>query len=213
MLMDGLSGRRIGTIGLLAVALAAGSGCRQRKAAATPPSGRAATAGTTVDSTIPRDEALRRFRDGVDSVAELTGGAASRDDLIRSFVKALETRDSAAFRSLTMTRQEYAWIYYPTTPQGLPPYDLAPGLLWFMLETRGRIGLQKALEQRGGQKLRMVRSACDGKPSVEGDNVILGPCSITRRQDRGDLITERLFGPIIERHGRFKFVNYANKLD
>lgn len=82
-----------------------------------------------------------------------------------------------------------------------------------MLETRGRIGLQKALEQRGGQKLRMVRSACDGKPSVEGDNVIWGPCTVTRRQDRGDLITERLFGPIIERHGRFKFVNYANKLD
>lgn len=198
---------------MLAVALAATSGCQNREAAAAPPSHDSTARTTTVDSTLPREESLRRFRVGLDSIGELAGGAASREALVKAFVAAIETRDSAAFASLTLTRQEYAWIYYPTNPQGLPPYELAPGLLWFMIETRGRIGLQRALAAYAGQPLRVVRSECLGQPSVEGENRIWGPCTITRRQDRGGLITERLFGPIIERHGRFKFVNYANKLD
>jgi hypothetical protein len=31
-------------------------------------------------------------------------------------------------------------------------------------------------------------------------------------QAPGDTVDERLFGPIVERHGRFKFVSFANKL-
>ncbi len=173
-----------------------------------PPAG-----GAVVDSAIPRDEALRRFRIGLDSIAELSEGAASRDELIDRFAAAVRTSDTAEFRRLTLTRQEFAWIYYPTTPQGLPPYDLAPGLMWFMLETRGRTGLAKLLQERGGQPLEVTRTECDPDPSREGENVIWGPCQIVRRQARGDEVSERLFGPIIERRGRFKFVNYGNKLD
>ena len=29
----------------------------------------------------------------------------------------------------------------------------------------------------------------------------------------GDSVVQRIFGPIIERRGRWKFVSYANKLD
>jgi hypothetical protein len=35
---------------------------------------------------------------------------------------------------------------------------------------------------------------------------------VRRVQAPGDTVRERLFGPILERGGRFKFVSYANRL-
>jgi hypothetical protein len=187
--------------------------CRPAPEASARTSGTATTTAGVVDSAIPREEALRRFRQGIPPVDTLTGGADSRDALVRGFVAAVEQADTATLRRLLMTRQEFAWIYYPDNPQGLPPYDLSPGLLWFLLDNRGAIGLSHLMQERVGTPLRYVRYQCDSLPSMEGENRVWGPCVIARRQAGGDLLLERLFGPILERRGRFKFVNYANKLD
>ena len=46
----------------------------------------------------------------------------------------------------------------------------------------------------------------------EGDNVVYAPC-VVRLVIQSDTVEQRLFGAIIERHGRFKFVSLANRLD
>lgn len=173
----------------------------------------AAARSDVVDRIVPREEALRRFREGIPEITALTGGAASEERLVRSFVSALASRDTARLRDLAMTQAEYAWLYYPTNPEGMPPYDLSPSLLWFMLEGRGRKGLTAALERVGGKRLQYVSHACPGDPSVEGDNLIRGPCTIRLTVDEKGPYHVRLFGPILRRGERFKFVNYANKLD
>jgi len=167
---------------------------------------------SVVDSVIPREEALRRFRVGLNSTDTLYGGASSRDQLVRRFVAALEARDTASLTALALTRDEFAFIYYPTDPQSLPPYDLSPQLMWFMLNEHSGSGLAHALEERGGHPLHVVGDTCEGAPSHQGPNTVWGPCYIRRVQAPGDTVSERLFGPIIERGGRFKFVSYANKL-
>jgi hypothetical protein len=167
---------------------------------------------TTVDSVVPRAVALERFRAGLDRVDSLSGGAPSRDALVRRFVRALEARDTAALAAMVLTRQEFAWIYYPTNAQGLPPYDLAPELMWFTLVENSRKGLAHALEERGGRRLGFAGYSCDPTPSREGANTVWGPCPIRRVQAAGDTISERLFGLVIERGGRFKFVSLANRL-
>lgn len=176
-------------------------------------SGATSTPTGVVDSAIPREEALRRFREGLIPTDSLEGGELNREALVRSFVNALETRDTAAFRRLSLSRQEFAYVYYDANPQSLPPYDLSPSLFWFMLEGGSRGGLTKALNRLGGTQLHYLRTRCDGEPSREGENVVYGPCVVVRRAERGDSLVERLFGPIIERRGRWKFVSYANKLD
>ncbi len=194
----------VGSLMLLAAALV-GSGCdRTRQASAQP---------AHVDSVVRRAVALERFRAGMPPVESLSGGATSRDALVRQFVRALETRDTVALRRMALTKAEYAWLYYPTNPQGLPPYDLSPGLLWFMIESRGTRGLGHALEERGGRLLGYVGHDCDPTPSVEGANRVYGPCLVRRVEAPGDTVAERLFGLVIERGGRFKFISYANKLD
>lgn len=166
----------------------------------------------TVDSTLTREEALHRFRIGLDSISDLANGTTDQTDLVKRFVSAIGARDTAALGELALTKQEFAWIYYPTTPQGLPPYDLAPSLLWFLVEGRGAQGLARALRTLGGQPIIYSSHSCDTEPSIEGNNRIWGPCQVTIRTN-GTTSTLPLIGQIIERNGRFKFLNYTNKLD
>lgn len=192
--------------------LAAVAACRP----ATPDAGgdtRTASYAGVVDSVVPRDEALRRFRTGLGEPRDLDGSAArSRDALVRAFVRAVEAGDTAAARALTLTRAEFGWLYYPTTPQGLPPYDLSPSLLWFLTQGGTDKGLRRLLDERGGGPLRYAGYRCDPRSSREGENTLWGPCVVRRVQAPGDTVEERLFGLILERAGRFKFVSLANKL-
>jgi hypothetical protein len=167
---------------------------------------------TVVDSIIPREVALARFRQGMAEVTALQGGAPTREALVRAFVEAATRSDTVRLRALALTRAEFAWLYYPTTPQALPPYDLAPGLMWSLLELHGAQGLRHLLAELGGRPARYRSHRCDARASVEGANTVYGPCVVRLALD-GAVSEERLFGLIIGREGLFKFVSYANKLD
>jgi hypothetical protein len=173
---------------------------------------RGAAASAHVDSLLPRDEELRRFRLDLSEPLALSGGARSRDALVQAYVRALEASDTATLAALTITRAEFAYLYYPTTPQARPPYDLSPGLLWFMLQQGSHSGLVHALEERGGRSLGFLGVRCDSTPSREGLNTVWGPCLIRRLQAEGDTVEERLFGLIVGRAGRYKLLSLANKL-
>lgn len=160
---------------------------------------------------MPREVEVARFRAGLEPPPDLSGGAPSRDALVRRYVQALEQSDTAALAALVITRAEFAYLYYPTNPQGRPPYDLSPGLMWFMTQESSNKGLRRALDERGGRKLGYIGYSCDANPSREGENVVWGPC-IVRRHTATGTIEERLFGLILQRHDRFKFVTLANKL-
>jgi hypothetical protein len=165
-----------------------------------------------VDSVVPRESALARFQGSISQVDSLTGGAASRDQLVRRFVTALEKGDTVALGSLVLTQSEFGWLYYPTNPEGLPPYRLTPQLMWFMLEGHSDKGYLRLLQLRAGKSLRLISHRCEGEPSRQGENTVWGPCLMLRLGEKGDTISERLFGQIVERGGRYKFVSYANKL-
>jgi len=164
-----------------------------------------------VDSILPRDEALARFRRSLPEVARLQGGAPSASALVERFVAALARSDTAALRDLLLTRAEFAWLYFPTNPQGLPPYSLAPGLMWDMLTLEGGKGLRRALAEFGGRRLAYQGHSCDPAPSRQGRNAVTGPCVVDLTRD-GDALALRLFGLLIERDGVHKFVSYANRL-
>jgi hypothetical protein len=155
---------------------------------------------------------LERFRTCCGQVDSLSGGAPSRDALVARFVRALETRDRKVFRDLLLTQAEFAWLYYPTARQSLPPYDLSPQLMWFMLSSHTDKGIGRAEDEYGGKPLGYVDYRCEGEEAVEGENRLWGPCVVRRLAPQGDTVEIRLFGPIIERGGRYKFVSFANKL-
>ncbi len=197
------------TSSMVALTLAVGAtGCRPARQ--TPAA--AQQKATVVDSVIPREVALARFRECCARVDSLSGGEPSRDALVHRFVRALENTDTAALRDMLLTRGEFAWLYYETSPQGLPPYDLSPALMWFLLEGNGSKGIARALDEYGGKPLGYLDHVCDEKTSAEGANTVWGPCTLRRVEPDGDTVQVRLFGLVLERGGRWKFINYSNKL-
>ena len=181
--------------------------CESRDVRAEPP------AGAVVDSVLPREEALRRFRTGLPRADSLAGGSESRDALVLAFMRALAAEDTAAIAGLAVSRSEFAYLYYPTASEGLPPYDLTPGLMWFMLFERSNQGVRNLLQRYGGTKAEVLDHQCGTGHRREGENRVYGPCVVRWRSAAGDTVAARLFGRILERDGRFKFLSYANRLD
>ncbi len=54
---------------------------------------------------------------------------------------------------------------------------------------------------------------CEGEASRQGENRVYGPCLVRLRTGHADTSEGRVFGLVIERRGRWKFVSYANDLD
>jgi hypothetical protein len=187
--------------------LAGITGCESRDVRAEPP------ASAVVDSVLPREEALRRFRTGLRQVDSLTGGSESRDALVSALMRALAAEDTAAIAGLAVSRSEFAYLYYPTASEGLPPYDLEPGLMWFMLFERSNQGVRNLLQRYGGTRMEVLDHHCGTGHRQEGENRVYGPCVVRWRSTAGDTVAARLFSRILDRDGRFKFLSYANRLD
>ena len=171
-----------------------------------------ATAGV-VDSAISREEALRRFRLDLPEVTSFSGGNRSRDGLVSDFLSALERRDADTLRNLVISRAEFAYLYYPSSPQSLPPYDLSPDLMWFMHGLQGEEGIRHTLDAFGGRQFILVGYDCPLAPNRQDGNSVWAPCMV-RWQDSAGVASEgRLFGPIVERDGIFKFVSYSSGRD
>ena len=169
--------------------------------------------GGVIDSALPPGEALRRFRaDLREHPTVLTEAARSRDGLVQRFVRALEARDTAALRGMALSRAEFAYLYYPSSRFSTEPYQLPPQTLWSLLQGNSEKGAQRALERRAGHPLRYVDYRCEPEPERQGENRVWNECTVRRVATPGDTVSERLFGSIVERGGRYKFVSYANRL-
>jgi hypothetical protein len=169
--------------------------------------------GYVLDSARSIEEALGRFRaDIADTPIVLTEGARSRDELVAAFAHAVARGDSVALRRMSMTRAEFAFLVYPSSPYTRPPYRQQPEIAWLLLSAAGDKGLRRLVERRGGKPFRLLDHWCPPNPDSEGENRLWRGCVVQRVRSAADTVTERLFGPILERDGRFKFYSFGNEL-
>lgn len=179
--------------------------------------------GYVVDSILPVEEELQRFRlaiarkerarGGTDAgapVTTLVGGTRSRDALVRKFISALATNDSSALREMSLTAREFADLVYPESPYTHPPYRQSPALVWNQIRNPSSSGLTRLLRRIGGTRLEYVSHSCDRSPDHQGANVIWAGCTVRIVDQNRDTTSQRLFGSIIERDGTYKFVSYSN---
>jgi hypothetical protein len=201
----------IGSAVLIAVVMAACSGQPEQAAypsetTATP----VAQTGGVVDSVFPMSEMITRFQaQQQNTVTALGAGSArSRDELVASFIRAVEAADAAALRALRIDQAEFAFLYFPTSLYARPPYQQPPAIQWMLMDG-GSIRSERALlSRRGGRPLRSVGYTC-GAPVREGGNELWLDCRV---MVHGSVDGVVLFGPIIARDGRYKFVSLTNDL-
>jgi hypothetical protein len=188
----------------LVVVITLASACRERDATAAP---RTVSEPATVS--VPTIESeLARFRSGMTEPTSLAG-PPSRDSLVRLFERALVARDSAALDRLQITREEFAYLYYPDSKMAQPPYELGPDVMWMQIQSQRYRGLRRLIAKFADRSFRIRGLECD--PAQRQNAVVIHQCGV-RTSGAVAAKPERLFGSIIERHGRFKFVGYANRL-
>lgn len=157
------------------------------------------------------DSALKVFRVGLDSLADLEGAQSSIDAVVRRFTRMIEQADTAAMRAMVMSRREFAWLYYPSSAFTRRPTLQEPGIAWFLHLQNSQKGATRLLERYAGQPLRIVSSRCSTPARVEGDNRLWYDC-VQRLVEGTDTVSMRLFGGVYERNGRFKIFSYSNDL-
>jgi hypothetical protein len=162
-----------------------------------------------VDSALPPEEAMRRFREGLPVVTRLEHGARSRDALVQRFARAVERRDTADVRAMVLSRAEFAHLYFPSSALSRPPYQQPPALAWFLILANSQKGISRVFERHAGRPLGLRSYACKEPPRRDGENVVWDGCRL-QLDSSGRVLTRRLFGSIIERDGRYKFLSYAN---
>ena len=161
------------------------------------------------DSTIAAG--LVRFRTDLIEPRGFEGAATTFDGLIERFIRALETADTAAFAPMMITRSEYAWLYYPYTRYTKAPYTMDPEVLWMLLVQNSEKGITRALREYGARPLGYAGYQCSTEPAEVGANRLWDGCRVTLGIESG-AAGVRLFGVILERDGRFKFLSYSNDL-
>jgi hypothetical protein len=155
------------------------------------------------------DSALVRFQATVaDTPSTLAGGETSREGLIAAFDRAIAEHDTAALRRLHVDRGEFAFLYYPGSEHSRRPLYQAPEVLWFRYRLSSEKGIGRVLERLGGAALGVTGHVCRDAVS-EGGHRLHRDCRV-RRVVGADTVEHRLFGSIVEREGRFKFLTYSN---
>lgn len=150
---------------------------------------------------------LAAFRSTLGTPPATLDGPASRDSLLSEFAHALAKRDTARLTSLQISRAEFAYLYYPDSRLSKPPYELDPETMWQQIELQRVRGMQRLLMRYGGRSLRLRSTQC--QPPERQNRVVIHECSVVTGAT-GE--PKQLFGSILERDGRFKFVGFANHL-
>jgi hypothetical protein len=161
-------------------------------------------------STVGIDSALKLFRAGLEPQSELQDAEPSIDRVVSRFVRSVERRDTADLRRLVMSRREFAYLYYPTSPYTRRPTLQEPGIAWFLHLQHSEKGATRLLN-RYERGVKLVGHSCTEPPRIEGENRIWYDC-VQRVIQGTDTVPIRLFGGILERTGRFKIFSYSNDL-
>ncbi|MEO7965827.1 MAG: hypothetical protein ABIT38_18100, partial [Gemmatimonadaceae bacterium] len=156
--------------------------------------------GYVVDSILPVEEQLRRFRIAVggEPVTRLNDGSPSRDALVRRFLRAVVAADSIELVAMAVTSREFADLVYPESPNIHPPYQQDPSLVWRMIQNPSASGLKRLVRRAGGIEMKLRGYSCNPSPVVQGANRFWSACQLQLVDGNGVSSTHRFFGSIVE---------------
>lgn len=166
-----------------------------------------------IDSILPTEEMLRRFRAKVGGtpVTALQDASQSRDALVARFLKAVAAGDSTDLRAMALTAREFADLVYPEGPNTKPPYKEDPAIVWMTIQNPSQSGYTRLLRRTDEIPTALADYRCTGPTERQGRNIFTAGCVLRLKAKDGVISSHRYFGSIIERDHRFKIVSFRNE--
>ncbi|HCT56035.1 MAG TPA: hypothetical protein DGD08_02355 [Gemmatimonas aurantiaca] len=169
-------------------------------------------AGGVVDSILPIAEHLRRFRAELPVVDSLQQASPSLEALVARLARAVSTNDTTDLNAMVLNRQEFAYLYYPDSPMSKPPYEAPPELLWGQILASSDKGARQLVNRLGGSTITVSKLRCPAAADTVGHNLVHARCEVQFSAPGKPMLEGNLFGSVIERDGRFKFMGFANRI-
>ena len=168
--------------------------------------------GYVIDSVLPVDEEMRRFRAKVGGVVVTTfaNASSSRDALVRRIVADVAARDTNDLRQTLVSPREFVDLIYPSSPYTHPPLRQSPEITWMLIANPSASGFKRLVARLGGSRYELSGYTCE-QTERQGGNSFWSKCLLRLRDANGDTSTQRWFGSIVERDGRFKVMSFTNQ--
>jgi hypothetical protein len=138
----------------------------------------------------------------------LTETRESPAAVAEAVLDAVERRDEAALRRLSLDEQEFREAVWPDLPASRPERNLSFGYVWSDLRTKSNAGLGMTLNTHGGRVYELERVAFTRTTQYD-TFLVHRDAVLTVRDDAGQRQDLRLFGSIIEKDQRFKVFSYV----
>lgn len=169
------------------------------------------TPGYVVDSVFSPEENLRRFQATVQGPppTRLSDGEPSTDALLRRYWALLTLSDTLAMQPLIISRGEYAYLYFPESPEATS--GMPPAIGWELILSQTGRGLTRALRHAQLGPSTITETKCSDSPRQVGRSTVYGPCAVVIRRD-GVEETIWLAKTLIQRDGVHKFLGLQNEL-
>ena len=169
--------------------------------------------GYVVDSILPIDAEIRRFKAtiGGDPVPSFAHASASREALVRRIVRDVARGDSVDLASAAVTPREFIDLVYPSSPYTHPPYRESPSIVWMQIANPSNAGFLRLIRRLGGQAFEYESHTCNKAAERQGKNTLWLDCAVRVLTPQRETTTQRWFGTIIERDGRYKVMGFRNQ--
>jgi hypothetical protein len=169
--------------------------------------------GYVVDSILPIEEEIRRFKAtmGGDPVSSFAYASASREALVRRIVRDVARGDSVDLASAAVTPREFIDLVYPSSPYTHAPYREAPSMVWMQIANPSNVGFLRLIHRLGGQSFEYESHTCHKDAEHQGKNTLWLACTVRVITPQRETTTQRWFGTIIEREGRYKVMSFRNQ--
>jgi hypothetical protein len=132
----------------------------------------------------------------------------SDEALARAVLDGLAKRDVQGLLALSVSRDEFAELVWPTLPASRPEVGMPMTYVWQDSFTRSRASLAQTIEAVGGQRFTLVRVGFSGQQTDHNGVVIARKSYLVVADGQGQERQIRVFGSVIRQNGRSKVYSY-----
>jgi hypothetical protein len=128
--------------------------------------------------------------------------------LARAVLDRLERKDAEGLLALSVTRDEFEDLVWPTLPISRPEVNMPFDYVWQDNFTKSRAYLGQTLADFGGRHYDLEKVEFAGEETDYGTFTVHRETRLFVRDSDGQEQTMRIFGSIIRQNGRSKVFSY-----
>ena len=132
----------------------------------------------------------------------------SDEALARAVLDGLARRDYERLLALSVSKEEFAELVWPTLPASRPDVGMPMHYVWQDSFTKSRGFLAQTIEAFGGQPLTLVRVGFSGRQTEHKTVTIARKSYLVVKDGQGQERQIRVFGSVIRQNGRSKVYSY-----